>query len=313
MSTQAAPALAATSQSPAAAHPFQSIWAELRGVTFTQGWLDAGGISTRYLHAGERGKPALILLHGVGGHAEAYVRNLKAHAEHFDVWAIDMIGHGWTDKPAGPRDVSAYVDHVVRVLDALGIERASFSGESLGGWVASRLAIDHPERVDRLVLNTAGGSQADPVVMERLKTLSMRAVEDPGWDFIKARVEWLMADKAKVFDDLVATRQAIYAQPGMVEAQRDNIVLQDMETRQRNILRAADYGRIQAPTLVLWTSDDPTADVSEGRRIATMIPGALFTVMDGCGHWPQFEDADTFNRIHLNFLLGKPVPEATTV
>ena len=91
------------------------------------------------------------------------------------------------------------------------------------------------------------------------------------------------------------------------------MVLQDMETRQRNILRAEHYGRIQAPTLVLWTSDDPTADVSEGRRIATMIPGALFTVMDGCGHWPQFEDAATFNRIHLNFLLGNAVPEAATV
>ena len=202
---------------------------------------------------------------------------------------------------------------MLRVLDAIGVKRASFSGESLGGWVAARLAIDHPERVDRLVLNTAGGSQADPVVMERLKTLSMRAVEDPAWDFIKARVEWLMADKSKAFDDLIATRQAIYSQPGMVQAQRDNMVLQDMETRLRNILRAEDYGRIAAPTLVLWTSHDPTADVSEGRRIATMIPGSLFTVMDGCGHWPQFEDAETFNRIHLNFLLGKPVPEASRV
>lgn len=291
----------------------QSIWAELRGVSFTQGWLNAGGIDTRYLTSGTSDKPPLLLLHGVGGHAEAYVRNLKSHSEHFWTWAIDMIGHGWTDKPASDREVSHYVDHVLRVLDTLKIDKASISGESLGGWVASRLAIDHPDRVNRLVLNTAGGSQADPVVMERLKSLSMRAVEEPSWEFIKARVEWLMADKSKAYDDLVATRQAIYQQPGMVEAQRHNMVLQDMETRQRNILRAEDYGRIKAPTLVVWTSDDPTADVSEGRRIATMIPGALFTVMDGCGHWPQFEDPDTFNRIHLNFLLGKPVPEASTV
>jgi 2-hydroxy-6-oxonona-2,4-dienedioate hydrolase len=291
----------------------QSIWAELRGVSFTQGWLNAGGINTRYLTSGTSEKPPLLLLHGVGGHAEAYVRNLKSHSEHFWTWAIDMIGHGWTDKPASDREVSHYVDHVLRVLDTLKIDKASISGESLGGWVASRLAIDHPDRVDRLVLNTAGGSQADPVVMERLKSLSMRAVEEPSWEFIKARVEWLMADKSKAYDDLVATRQAIYQQPGMVEAQRHNMVLQDMETRQRNILRAEDYGRIKAPTLVVWTSDDPTADVSEGRRIATMIPEALFTVMDGCGHWPQFEDPETFNRIHLNFLLGKPVPEASTV
>jgi 2-hydroxy-6-oxonona-2,4-dienedioate hydrolase len=292
---------------------FQSIWAELRGVSFSQGWLDADGIRTRYLTTGSNDKPPLLLLHGVGGHAEAYVRNLKSHGEHFWTWAIDMIGHGWTDKPASDREVPHYVDHVLRVLDTLKIDKVLVSGESLGGWVASRLAIDYPDRVERLVLNTAGGSQADPKVMERLKTLSMRAVEEPSWEFIKARVEWLMTDKSKAYDDLVATRQAIYQQPGMVEAQRHNMVLQDMETRQRNILRAGDYGRIKAPTLVVWTSDDPTADVSEGRRIATMIPGALFTVMDGCGHWPQFEDPETFNRIHLNFLLGKPVPEATKV
>ncbi len=292
---------------------FQSIWAELRGVTFSQGWLDAKGLKTRYLTSGTSDKPPLLLLHGVGGHAEAYVRNLKSHGEHFHTWAIDMIGHGWTDKPPVDREVDQYVDHVLRVLDTLKIEKASISGESLGGWVASRLAIDHPDRIERLVLNTAGGSQADPKVMERLKTLSMKAVEDPSWEFIKARVEWLMADKSKAYDDLVATRQAIYQQPGMVEAQRHNMVLQDMETRLRNVIRPEAYGRIKAPTLVLWTSDDPTADVSEGRRIATMIPGALFTVMDGCGHWPQFEDPATFNRIHLNFLQGKPVLEATTV
>jgi 2-hydroxy-6-oxonona-2,4-dienedioate hydrolase len=292
---------------------FRSIWAELRGVSFSQGWIDAKGIQTRYLHAGSRDKPALILLHGVGGHAEAYVRNLKAHSEHFSTWAIDMIGHGWTDKSNTGLEVHHYVDHVLRFMDAAGIEKASFSGESLGGWVAARLAIDHPERVDRLVLNTAGGSQADPVVMERLKTLSMRAATDPSWEFIKARVEWLMADKSKAYDDLVATRQAIYQQPGMAEAMRHNMVLQDMEIRQRNILRAADYARIKAPTFVIWTSDDPTADVSEGRRMASMIPGALFTVMDGCGHWPQFEDPALFNRMHLDFLFGRPVPEASIV
>jgi 2-hydroxy-6-oxonona-2,4-dienedioate hydrolase len=83
------------------------------------------------------------------------------------------------------------------------------------------------------------------------------------------------------------------------------MALQDPEIRARNILHAADYAKITAPALVLWTSDDPTADVSEGRRIASMIPGARFTVMDGCGHWPQYEDAGTFNRLHLEFLLGE--------
>ncbi|MBB3933306.1 2-hydroxy-6-oxonona-2,4-dienedioate hydrolase [Kaistia hirudinis] len=293
--------------------PYRSIWRDLQGVSFSQGFLDAGGIRTRYLHAGRTGAPPLLLLHGVGGHAEAYIRNLASHGEHFDVWAIDLIGHGWTDKKAEDREIRHYVDHVLRLLDTLGFEKASISGESLGGWVASRIAADHPERVDRLVLNTAGGSQADPVVMERIKTLSMRAASEPSWEFIRARVEWLMADKSKAYDDLVACRQAIYAQPGMAEAMKHNMVLQDMETRKRNLIYPADYARIKAPTLVLWTSDDPTADVSEGRRIASMIPGALFTVMAGCGHWPQFEDPETFNRIHLAFLKNEPVPEAAPI
>lgn len=293
--------------------PYQSIWADLRGVSFSQGWIDAKGIQTRYLHAGDRQKPALIMLHGVGGHAEAYVRNLKAHSEHFSVWAIDMIGHGWTDKSDVDLEIAQYIDHLLRFMDAAGIEKAHISGESLGGWVAARFAIDYPERIERLVLNTAGGSQADPVVMERLKSLSMRAATEPTWEFIKARVEWLMADTSKAYDDLVATRQAIYSQPGMPEAMRHNMVLQEMEVRQRNILRAPDYARIKAPTLVIWTSDDPTADVTEGRRMASMIPGALFTVMEGCGHWPQFEDPALFNAMHVDFLLGKPVPQAKPV
>lgn len=291
----------------------QSVWADLRGTSFSQGWLDVAGIRTRYLHAPNAGKPVLLLLHGVGGHAEAYSRNLRAHAEHFDVWAIDMIGHGWTDKANHNLEVRHYVDHVLAFLDVIGAESAHISGESLGGWVASRIAADHPHRIDRLVLNTAGGSQADPNVMARLKSLSLQAATDPSWEFIKARVEWLMADKGKANDDLVATRQAIYAQPGMAAAMVFNMALQDMDIRLRNIMQPDDYGRIEAPTLVLWTSDDPTADVSEGRRIASMIPGALFTVMDGCGHWPQFEDADTFNRTHINFLLGESFPEASPV
>ena len=113
-----------------------------------------------------------------------------------------------------------------------------------------------------------------------------------------------MADKSKDYDDIVASRQRIYRQPGFVAAMRDIMALQDPEIRPK----PHEPQRLRchtAPTLVLWTSDDPTADVSEGQRIATMIPGARFEVMAGCGHWPQYEDPKTFNRLHLDFLLGR--------
>lgn len=282
-----------------------SFWQDLRGTSYRQGWFDAKGIDTRYLQSGAEGLPPLILLHGSGGHAEAYLRNLKAHGTFFNTWSIDMIGHGWSHKPDHPYEIAHYVDHVLRFMDAQGWDKARLSGESLGGWVVARIAADHPDRVERVVLNTAGGSRAEPSVMARIKSLSMRAAEDPSWEFIKARVEWLMADPSKATRDLVACRQAIYAQPAFARAMANTMVLQDMEVRMRNLITPEDYGRIASPTLVLWTSHDPTADVSEGRRVAEMIPGAEFVVMQDCGHWPQWEDTETFDRLHINFMLGR--------
>jgi 2-hydroxy-6-oxonona-2,4-dienedioate hydrolase len=282
----------------------ESVWSDLQGVAVEQGYLTVGGIRTRYLHAGDHSKPVLVLLHGSGGHAEAYVRNLESHAEHFSTWSIDMLGHGYTGKPGHPLEIPHYVDHFLQFLDAIDAERASLSGESLGGWVAARTAADNPERINRLVLNTAGGSQADPVVMKRIIDLSMAAAQNPSWETVQARIKWLMADKSKDYDDIVASRQRIYRQPGFVDAMSDIMALQDPDIRARNLLGPSEYGRIEAPTMVLWTSDDPTADVDEGRRIASMIPGSRFEVMTGCGHWPQYEDAKTFNALHLEFLLG---------
>jgi len=295
-----------------AKHGFASVWADLTGVGFTQGYLDAGGIRTRYISSGSPDKPLLLLLHGVGGHAEAYSRNFGPHGAHFWVVAIDMLGHGWTDKPAVDYQVADYARHVLDVLRALGRERASISGESLGGWVATYLAVHHPERVERLVLNTAGGWTAHPEVMERLKRLSMEAASDPSWDRIRARLEFLMYDKAMVSDDLVETRRAIYAQPDFADTMRRIMCLQEMEIRRPNMITEAQYRSIKAPTLVIWTSHDPTASPEEGRQIAEMIPDGRYVVMNECGHWPQYEDADRFNALHIAFLRGEADRAATT-
>ena len=284
--------------------PYTSVWSDLNQVEFSQGFIDAGGYRTRYLHAGDPSKPTLILLHGITGHAEAYVRNLQSHGEHFDVWAIDFIGHGYSAKPEHPLEIKHYIDQVLGLLDAIGVDKASFSGESLGGWVAARFAQLYPEKVERIVLNTMGGTMANPKVMERLYTLSMEAAKDPSWERVKARLEWLMADPTMVTDDLIRTRQQIFEQPDWLMACEMNMALQDLETRKRNMLSDDDLRAIQAPALVVWTTKDPSGPVDEGRRIAGLIPAGRLAVMDNCGHWPQYEDTPTFDRIHLDFLLG---------
>ncbi len=102
---------------------FESIWRDLQAVPFEQGYIDAGGRRTRYLHAGDNSLPTLVLLHGSAGHAEAYVRNLDAHGEHFSTWAIDMLGHGFTDRAGHPLEVDHYVEHLLAFLDAIGADR----------------------------------------------------------------------------------------------------------------------------------------------------------------------------------------------
>ena len=245
--------------------PFTSVWSDLQEVEFSQGFVQAGPYRTRYLHAGDTSKPTLVMLHGITGHAEAYARNLRSHAEHFSCWAIDFIGHGYSDKPDHPLEVKHYIDQVIAFLDAIGVQKASFTGESLGGWVTAQLAIDHPDRVERIVLNTMGGTMANPQVMERLYMLSMEAAKDPSWDRVKARLEWLMADPSMVTDDLIKTRQAIFQQSDWLRACEANMALQDPEIRRRNMLTDDALGRIQAPAMVLWTTKDPSGPVTEAR------------------------------------------------
>jgi 2-hydroxy-6-oxonona-2,4-dienedioate hydrolase len=284
---------------------FSSVWADLRGVTFRQQFIDVEGVRTRCIESGDPSKPLVLALHGVGGHAEAYSRNFGPHGDHFWFVAIDMLGHGWTDKPPIDYQVKDYADHVLAVLKALGRDKAMISGESLGGWVATYLAVHRSDVVEKLVLNTAGGWTAHPQVMERLKSLSNQAASDPSWERIKARLEFLMCDKSMVSDDLIETRRAIYAQPGFTDTMKRIMCLQEMEIRRPNMITADQYRSIKAPTMVVWTSHDPTATPEEGKQIADMIPGSKFVVMNRCGHWPQFEDAEQFNRLHIEFLLSR--------
>ena len=278
----------------------RTAWLDLAGVPFTQRWIDAGGIRTRVIEAGT-GDP-LILLHGTGGHAEAYSRNLAAHAERFHVIAVDLLAHGYTDAPGRPCEIPDYVAHLGAVLDALELDWAHLSGESLGGWVAAWFASEHPERVGRLLLNTPGGATADETVLERLRGLTREAMLTPTAETVRRRLEWLMAHPETVTPELVAIRQAIYDRPVFQDAIDDRLVLLELDTRRRNLLTGERLARIGAPTLVLWTTHDPMADVPVGEWFAQAIPDARLVVMRDCGHWPQFEQPDTFNDISLAFL-----------
>jgi 2-hydroxy-6-oxonona-2,4-dienedioate hydrolase len=279
-----------------------AIWPQLMTVGFTQRFVDVGGVRTRIIEAGE-GAP-LILLHGTGGHAEAYLRNLASLSERFHVIAYDMVGHGFSDKPDHPYTLDVYASQLAGLLDALGIERAHLSGESLGGWVVAWFAARHPERVDKLILTTPGNVIGKPETMKVIRESTMRAVAEASPETVRARLEWLFApvNRHLVSDELVAVRLAIYTLPGAAEAMRNVLVLQDPEVRAKYTWAPEWASRIQAPTLIIWTSDDPTGVYEEGELLASWIPGSKLINIAGAGHWPQWEVPEVFDRLHIEFI-----------
>jgi pimeloyl-ACP methyl ester carboxylesterase len=282
---------------------YRSIWTALRDASFTQGWLDAGGVSTRYALAGPEDAPAVLMLHGTGGHWETFASNIGPFSKHFRCVAIDMVGSGFTDKPDIDYEIPVYVEHAFATLDALGIERASMIGTSLGSWVAARSALVHPDRVHKLVLMSPAGLVATADNMQRIRAERTAAVDNPSWATIKSLFDHLIADERNRIPDIVAVRQAIYRLPETRAAIDHVLILQDPEVRDRNLISEKEWATIASPTLVIASGEDHSEYESTARRVASLIPHAQVLEMPDVRHWPHFEDPALFNEGAIRFLL----------
>ncbi|WP_336213172.1 alpha/beta fold hydrolase [Nonomuraea sp. LPB2021202275-12-8] len=281
-----------------------TIWMDLAEIEHQVTFVDADGIPTRSLQAGPGDGMPVIFLHGTSGHLEAFVRNLPAHAAAgYRCHAIDMLGHGYTGKPDVPYEIPRYVGHLRDYLDACGIQRAHLIGESLGGWVASWLASEEPERVASLQLLAAGGTKANPQVMERIRTSTLKAVRTDDPALTRDRLHLLMHDPQRdVSEELVAIRHRIYHRPDFVANVHNLLCLQDMQTRQRNLLTTDRLAQLTMPTLIVWGRQNPFGDVPEARAMHEAIPGSRLELFDACGHWPQHERHELYNPLSLAFL-----------
>lgn len=282
-----------------------SIWTALADTEFRLTRVQVGRWSTRVLVAGPEDGAPLILAPGTGGHLEAYARNIAYLADQgFRVVAYDYPGHGYTTHTDTDLELADYVEHLDGLLDALGISAAHISGESLGGWVAVKYAVAHPDRVLRMVLNTPGGAISRAETMEQIRTLSQAAADDPTPENIRKRLEWLMADNSSVTGELVAMRRQIYARPGFADSMRHILCLQDLEIRTRNAITDDELASVKHPTLVVWTSDDPSGPAATGMHMAEVLRNGRFELITGAGHWPQWEQPDTFNTLVTEFLTN---------
>jgi pimeloyl-ACP methyl ester carboxylesterase len=287
-----------------------TIWVDLLGAEVK--YYDAGGIRTRAIEAGA-GDP-LILLHGSGGHAEAYGRNVIALAERYRVCAIDMIGHGLTDKPEAGYQAPDYARHVVDFMDAAGIDRAHVAGESLGGWVACWTALLHPDRVRKIISVTGAGLKVDTDEASRqhaerggaeLRRLGQQFVQNPTRENLRQRLAWLFRHPDRdITDELLELRWRIYHLPGAQAA-----VLRTGQTgsgvsNPEYSLTPQRLREIRAPLLFLWTEFNPSTPAPTARRAHEQVPGSQFVELPDCAHWPQWEQPEAFNRTVVEFLSG---------
>ncbi|WP_046495374.1 alpha/beta fold hydrolase [Streptomyces odonnellii] len=283
-----------------------TVWVDLLGTSFEQRFYDVDGVRTRSIEAGEG--PPIIFLHGGGGHAETWIRNLGPHSSDRRCYAIDMLGHGFTDAPEnGTYTTAEVLDHVVRFLDTAGIERADFCGESFGGRISAWMAIKHPDRVDKLILNTSGGlpatedRQAEDVsdLLART-TASLQQTSD---EAVRSRIAWLFADPAQVPEEFVRIRQAIYARPGIKNSLTKLFSrIFDPEDARNYWLTPERLAGISAPTLVIWSDHNPIHSYEDACKGFSHIPDVRFHLIRQAAHWPQFEQPEEYNRIQMAFL-----------
>ena len=280
---------------------YWSVWTELIGVPFEQGYVKAGEIRTRYLRTGPRDGPAVIFLHGFMSHADVFARNLAAHGERYQTYAIDQVGMGFSDKPAVPYHAPLVARQVADFMDAVGLRSAAVVGTSFGSRIAARFAVDYPDRIDALTLVSPAGLRFDPVRSARILKNHIEDFDERTWSGARAGIGLIVHADA-IEDDLVAVRRAVFRQPGIAAAAPNLAVQHHAETAHLSLCTADEYRSIRVPTLLVKGVLDDRTDLSLARELTALIPDARLELIEGSIHAPYFERPEAFNRLHLEFL-----------
>ena len=285
-------------------------------------WTDFLGAEIRYVEAGEFGrtriaeagrgkKDAIFFMHGTNGHLEAYAPNLVPLADEFHCIAFDFYGCGLSERNIKDFTPALLAEQLAALMDALGIEKAHLSGESLGGMVAGAFAGKYPQRTRRLMLNTTGGlpistEKGRQDLRELIALMTKVADTLPTFETIQQRMKWLMhpSNWHLLDGELVESRLKIYLMP---EARLSNPAIIKFISALETF--DIDLDKIQAETLFLWTRDNPINTVEDARIACGKVKNARMYVMEAdSAHWPQFEAPDEFNRVTRNFFRDGTVP-----
>lgn len=248
--------------------------------------------------------PTLVLVHGFGGAKEDFADHVPALSERFRVVVFDHRGHGEGDHPDGEAAYSLdrLAADTVAVADALAADRFVLLGHSMGGMVARRLVLAHPDRVDALVLMDTG--PGPPPLDPTLAALGIELVRADGMDALRAAWDEREPMETPAGARLLAERPG-YAEfcrrkweaqaPAMWVALADELVHQPVQL--------AELASVTCPVLIVVGEQDATF-LAASRAMADVVPGATLRVVEGGGHSPQFESPEVWFRALDAFLTS---------
>lgn len=266
--------------------------------TIKQEYLQVDGIKTFLVSAGS-GHP-LILIHGASPGASSLINwklNLEPLADAgFAVYAYDQPGFGYTDNPSD-HSIEYRVTHVKALIDLLKLDRYHVVGNSVGGYIAARLALED-QRVKSFVTTTSGslspaGSAASQSLAQK-HAADLREYE-PSMENMRKLTFGTIFNKALVTEELVRERYEMSIGKNY-EAQ----VGRRTAAKQRPVYD--ELSKLRVRTLLLWGNNDAGVSVERGIELFQRIPGAEFHLFDNCAHWVQWDQADRFNRLVSDFL-----------
>jgi pimeloyl-ACP methyl ester carboxylesterase len=237
----------------------------------------------RIAHEATGDGPPLLLIQGLGYPRWGWEPIVGPLSRPYRVITFDNRGIGDSDAPPGPYDTAMMAADAVAVLDAAGVPRAHVMGASLGGMIAQRLVLDHPERVDRLVLacTTPGGRAAYPLPAATLALIREASGLPPREAVRRFTANALAQPPPGLVEEMTARRLARPQDPAAWQAQSAASLGHDVLDR---------LGEIAAPTLVLHGTADRVVDPRNAPLLAERIPHARLELLDGLGHLFFWED-----------------------
>lgn len=262
---------------------------------------DANGIKTNYLEAGKG--DAVVLIHGSGPGVTAYANwrvVLPALAENFRVLAPDMVGFGFSERPANIQyGVQTWADQVVGLMDTLELPTAHMVGNSFGGAIALRIATQHPDRVGRLVLM---GSMGVPFpITEGLERVWGY---EPSFENMRKVLDVFAYSRDLVNDELAEVRYRGSIQPGFQESFAAMFPAPRQRWVEAMCTPEEDIRRLPHRTLIVHGREDQVIPVQTSLRLMELIDNADLSVFSHCGHWSMIERTEDFNRNVSEFFSG---------